>query len=63
MNKKEAREHLIFIKRAIKDLGYDCMDDFEAIKEAYKGNAFQTNQELYNATSKMMCRARYSKLG
>lgn len=60
MDKKKAKEHLIFIRKAINDFGYDCMDDFEAIKDKYKNNGYHTNQELYNATSRMMCKARHA---
>lgn len=63
MNKKYAHEHLTLVKNAIKDFGYDCMDEFSRIKEKYKANGYTTNQQLYEDTSRMMCFARHRKLG
>lgn len=63
MNKKDAREHLSYIKRAIKEFGYDCMNEFNRIKEKYKANGYTTNQQLYEDTSRMMCFARHRTLG
>ena len=63
MDKKAAKEHLTFIKHAIEDLGYGCMNEFLKIKQQYADNKFSTNQELYNATSKMMCNERHRIYG
>lgn len=63
MDKKEAREHLTFIKRAIVELGYGCGAELARIKERYKNNEFKTNKELYDATSKMMCNERHRIYG
>lgn len=63
MNRKEAKEHLIFIGRAIKEFGYDCANEFNRIKEKYKTNGYSTNQQLYEDTSKMMCKARHMMFG
>lgn len=59
MDKKLAREHLTQIKRAIIDLGYDCMEEWFAINSKYSKNKYKTNYELYDDTSRMMCKARH----
>lgn len=63
MDRKEAREHLGFIKRAIDDLGYSCIKEFLEIKEKFTEGKFSTNQELYDETSRMMCRERHRIYG